>query len=334
MANSSNGRPVLVAGGAGYIGSHTVRLLQERGIDVVVLDDLSAGHRQAVNCTLEEVNLGDRDALEDVFDRHNPRAVIHFAAKCYVRDSVQDPAVYYRNNVHFTWNLLEAMRGHDVGCIVFSSSCATYGNPVELPMTEDHPQRPISPYGRTKLHMEHMIEDFGRAYGLRYGALRYFNAAGASQQGDIGEDHDPETHLIPRALKVALGQVEEVQVFGDDYPTPDGTCIRDYIHVEDLATAHLTALTRLEGGAHRVVCNLGTGSGYSVGQVIQTAREVTGLPIKMRVVGRRTGDPPQLVSGGTGARDVLGWEARRPGIREIVEDAWRFMQSHPDGYAE
>jgi len=332
-------RPVLVAGGAGYIGSHTVRTLVEGGTPVVVLDDLSAGHREAVEraapgAPLEVAGLGDCPRLAEVFAVHRPRSVIHFAAKCYVGESVEDPAKYYEHNVLYTWNLLQAMREADCRHIVFSSSCATYGDPVEVPMGDAHPQLPISPYGRTKLHMEHMIEDFARAYGLRYAALRYFNAAGASQRGDLGEHHDPETHLIPLVLQVALGQRDEIKIFGDDYPTPDGTCIRDYVHVEDLAAAHVAALERLEGGAERLACNLGTGSGFSVREVIETAREVTGHAIPASVAERRAGDPPELVSGGTRARELLGWTPARPGLRDIVADAWRFLSAHPRGFSD
>ncbi|MCL4153102.1 UNVERIFIED_CONTAM: hypothetical protein GTU68_052545, partial [Idotea baltica] len=329
MTGDSETQPVLVAGGAGYIGSHTVRALQAQDIPVVVLDDLSAGHRDAITAPLEVCNLGDREGLAAVFAKHKPRSVIHFAAKCYVGESVEDPAKYYEHNVMYTWTLLQAMR--EAGCrnIVFSSSCATYGDPVEMPMTDDHPQKPISPYGRTKLHMEHMIEDFSHAYGLHYAALRYFNAAGAAQTGDLGEDHDPETHLIPLVLQVALGQRDEIKIFGEDYDTPDGSCIRDYIHVEDLAAAHLAALQKLEGGAQRIACNLGTGSGFSVKEVIETARAVTGHAIPATVTPRRPGDPPQLISGGTLAKSVLGWEPARPGLRDIIEDAWRFLQAHP-----
>ncbi len=326
-------RPVLVAGGAGYIGSHTVRALQAKNIPVVVLDDLSAGHREAISAPLEVCNLGDRAGLAKVFAKHNPRSVIHFAAKCYVGESVEDPAKYYEHNVMYTWTLLQAMREASCRNIVFSSSCATYGDPVEMPMTDGHPQKPISPYGRTKLHMEHMIEDFAHAYGLHFAALRYFNAAGAAQTGDLGEDHDPETHLIPLVLQVALGQRAEIKIFGEDYDTPDGSCIRDYIHVEDLAAAHLAALEKLEGGAARIACNLGTGSGFSVKQVIETARAVTGHPIPATVTPRRPGDPPQLISGGTLAQEVLGWVPQRPELRDIIADAWRFLQSHPDGYS-
>jgi UDP-glucose-4-epimerase GalE len=330
--SDSQERPVLVAGGAGYIGSHTVRALQRRGTPVVVLDDLSTGHPEAVDAPLERVSLGDREALAEVFARHRPRAVIHFAARCYVGESVTDPAGYYEHNVVFTWNLLQAMRAAGCEAIVFSSTCATYGDPIEVPLTEAHPQDPISPYGRTKLHMEHMIEDFGRAYGLRWAALRYFNAAGADPAGDLGEDHDPETHLIPLTLQVAQGRRAEILIFGEDYDTPDGTCVRDYVHVEDLARAHLAALDRLDGGATAIACNLGTGRGWSVREVIEIAREVTGHPIPARVTPRREGDPPQLVSGGTRARDLLGWVPERPHLRTIIEDAWRFHGAHPKGY--
>jgi UDP-glucose 4-epimerase len=324
--------PVLVAGGAGYIGSHTVRLLEELGVPVVVLDNLSTGHRAAVRAAFAEVDLGDRDALARAFAEHRPAAVIHFAAKCYVGESVTDPAKYYRENVLNTWNLLEAMRAAGCRDIVFSSSCATYGDPVEIPMTESHPQHPISPYGRTKLHMEHMMQDYARAYGLRYAALRYFNAAGAARDGSLGELHEPETHLIPLVLQAASGARAEIQVFGDDYDTPDGTCIRDYVHVEDLARAHAAALAKLQAGATEIAVNLGTGSGFSVLEVIETARRVTGRPIRHRVVARRPGDPPRLVSGGTRARDLLGWTPERPSIEDIVRDAWQFLSRPPAGF--
>jgi UDP-glucose-4-epimerase GalE len=332
MTPPSADRPVLVAGGAGYIGSHTVRALQAGGTPVVVFDDLSSGHRQAIDAPLEVGSLGDREALARVFREHQPRAVIHFAAKCYVGESVEDPAKYYEHNVLYTWNLLQEMRAAGCERIVFSSTCATYGDPLEVPITEAHPQRPISPYGRTKLHMEHMIEDFAHAYGLSYAALRYFNAAGASQSGEIGEDHDPETHLIPLVLQVALGQREKIMIFGDDYPTPDGTCIRDYIHVEDLAAAHIAALAKLEAGERKLACNLGTGTGFSVKQVIETARRVTGHAIPAEVAARRPGDPPELVSGGNRAAELFGWTPQRPDIEDIVRDAWNFLSTHSEGY--
>ena len=300
---------------------------------MVVLDNLSAGHRGAVRSPIETVDLGDRDALARVFDRHRPAAVIHFAAKCYVGESVQQPALYYRENVGCTWNLLEAMRAAGCRDIVFSSSCATYGSPVEVPLTEAHTQIPISPYGRTKLHMEHMMQDYAHAYGLHYAALRYFNAAGAASDGSIGEMHDPETHLIPLILQVALGTREEVLVFGGDYDTPDGSCIRDYVHVEDLARAHAAALSALQSGTQEIAVNLGTGAGFSVLEVIETARRVTGRPIQHRVVARRPGDPSRLVSGGSRAREVLGWVPERPSIEDIVADAWRLLSHPPPGFS-
>jgi UDP-glucose 4-epimerase len=329
--------PVLVAGGAGYIGSHCVRLLLEKGADVVVLDNLSTGHMgnfeiaSAGRATFVRCYLADRPRLAEVFAEHAPSSVIHFAAKCYVGESVTEPAKYYQENVGCTWNLLEAMRAADCRELVFSSTCATYGEPVEIPITEAHPQNPINPYGRTKLHMEHMIEDYGRAYGLRWAALRYFNAAGCSPVGDMGESHDPETHLIPLVLQVALGQRNEIAMFGDDYDTPDGTCIRDYIHVDDLADAHLRALAVLATSGGPVVCNLGTGEGYSVKELIELAREITGHAIPARVAPRRAGDPARLVCGGTRGRDLLGWVPARSDLRTILEDAWRWHRAHPKG---
>ena len=325
--------PVLVVGGAGYIGSHTVRLFQRRGIEVVVFDNLSTGHEEAVEAPLVVGDLGDPEALASVFREHKPVGVVHFAAKCYVGESVTEPALYYKENVFNTWNLLQAMRAAECRDIVFSSTCATYGNPVEVPITESHPQVPISPYGKTKLHMEHMMEDFSVAYGMRYCALRYFNAAGASQEGGLGEVHIPETHLIPLVLEVAQGKRKEILLFGDDYPTPDGTCIRDYIHIEDLGDAHLRGLAKLQSGTERLAVNLGTGTGYSVLEVVEAARKVTGHAIPARIVERRPGDPPELVSGGTRALDELGWKPARPGLEDIVSDAWRFAEAHPNGYA-
>jgi UDP-glucose 4-epimerase len=260
-----------------------------------------------------------------------PSAVVHFAAKCYVGDSVKDPATYYRENVGNTWNLLEAMRAAQCRAIVFSSTCATYGEPVAVPITEDHPQNPINPYGRTKLHMEHMMADYAHAYGLRYAALRYFNAAGASPEGDLGEEHEPETHLIPLVLQVALGRRAEIAVFGDDYDTPDGTCVRDYIHVYDLGDAHLRALDALRAGRGPIVCNLGTGDGYTVRQLVELARRVTGHPIPLRVAARRPGDPARLVCGGTRGKDLLGWVPQRSDLSTILADAWRWHSAYPSG---
>jgi UDP-glucose 4-epimerase len=330
---STPGGPVLVVGGAGYIGSHTVRALAERGVESIVLDDLSTGHREAVLGTFVQGSLGDRPLLEKLFAERRPRAVIHFAAKCYVGESMENPAKYYEENVLYTFYLLEAMRAAGCSEFVFSSSCATYGEPVEIPMGDTHPQHPINTYGRTKLHIEHMLEDYGRAYGLRFAALRYFNAAGASLDASLGEDHQPETHLIPLVLQVALGKRESIAIFGDDYDTPDGTCIRDYIHVDDLADAHLRALRLLQAGTSRIACNLGSGTGYSVREIIEAARRITGHPIPAVVAPRRAGDPPRLVSGGSLARDVLGWEPRRAALEAIVGDAWNFLRRKPDGFS-
>jgi UDP-glucose 4-epimerase len=324
--------PVLVVGGAGYIGSHCVKLLTERGVPAIVLDDLSTGHRAAVRARLVEGSLGDRDRVARAFAEHRPAAVIHFAAKCYVGESVTDPATYYRENVHYTWNLLQEMRAAGVRDIVFSSTCATYGEPREVPIPDDHPQDPINPYGRTKLHMEHMMKDFSRAYGLQFAALRYFNAAGAARDGTLGEDHVPETHLIPLVLEVASGKRKSLKVFGDDYPTRDGTCVRDYIHVEDLADAHLRALAFLQTGRGNLECNLGTGQGFTVREIIDTASRVTGRPIPYEVAPRREGDPAVLVSGGTRARAVLGWRPERGAIEDVIGDAWRFLEGHRHGY--
>ena len=326
--------PVLVTGGAGYIGSHTVRLLERRGVPVVVLDNLSTGHREAVKSPLELCDLGDRDALAQVFAAHRPAAVIHFAAKCYVGESVSEPAKYYRENVIHTWNLLEAMRSAGCRDIVFSSSAATYGEPQEVPIPSDHPQNPINPYGRTKLHMEHMMQDYARAYELRTAALRYFNAAGCMPEEGLGEDHEPETHIIPLVLGVALDKRESVSIFGGDWPTRDGTCVRDYVHVEDLADAHVRALARLQAGATEIACNLGTGHGYTVKELVELARKVTGHAIPARIVARRPGDPAQLVADGAQARELLAWTPRRSSLERILEDAWAFMRAHPQGYAE
>jgi len=332
-APSAAAGPVLVCGGAGYIGSHTVRLLQRRDVEVVVLDNLSTGHPDAIDAPLEVCDLGDRQALSEVFLRYEPRSVIHFAAKCYVGESVEHPAKYYRENVLNTWNLLEAMRASTCREIVFSSSAATYGEPEETPITEDHPQRPINPYGKTKLHMEHMLQDYVVAYGFRSAALRYFNAAGASPEGDLGEDHDPETHLIPIVLQVAQGRRARIEMYGDDYDTRDGTCVRDYVHVEDLADAHLRALGLLQAGTAELFCNLGTGEGVTVRELVELAREVTGHPIPAEVAPRRAGDPAQLVASNGRAREVLGWRPERSDLATILRDAWGFHRRNPRGFA-
>jgi UDP-glucose-4-epimerase GalE len=275
----------------------------------------------------------DRGRIVGVIRDYRIDAVMHFAAFAYVGVSVTEPAKYYQNNIVGTLALLDAMRETDIKRIVFSSTCATYGIPQRVPISEDHPQHPINPYGFTKLAIERALADYSHAYGLGYAALRYFNASGAAADGTIGEDHDPETHLIPLVLQVALGQREFVEVFGTDYPTPDGTCIRDYIHVDDLATAHLAALEKLQPGTE-LKLNLGTGHGASVQEVIELCRDVTGRAIPARTAARRAGDPPELVADASLAKRVLGWEAKHKDVRSIIESAWRWHSKHPRGYGD
>jgi UDP-glucose-4-epimerase GalE len=325
---------ILVTGGAGYIGSHAVRLFLSRGHDVWVYDNLCYGHRAAVPAErLIVADLAEEQRLDQALVLHRIEAVVHFAAFAYVGESVRDPAKYYRNNLVNTLTLMECMRRHGVRRIVFSSTCATYGVPLRVPITEDEKQLPINPYGQAKLAVERALADYAAAYGWGYAALRYFNAAGASHDGAIGEDHDPETHLIPLVLDVALGKRPHIEVFGTDYPTSDGTCIRDYIHVDDLAEAHLRALEKLEDG-HGLCLNLGVGRGYSVREVIRTAEAVTGKPIAVKEGPRRPGDPPALVAAADRARQVLGWEPRYAELRPIVETAWNWHRSHPRGYGD
>ena len=324
---------ILITGGAGYIGSHAVRLLAQQGHETWVLDNLSRGHAEAVpRDRLIVADLADANATEQALRQHRIDAVMHFAAFAYVGESVQDPGPYYRNNLASTIGLLEAMRRCDVKRIVFSSTCATYGNPQRVPIREDEPQQPVNPYGRAKLAVEWALADYAHAYGFAFAALRYFNAAGASPSGDIGEDHSPETHLIPIVLQVALGQRPQVEIYGDEYPTPDGTCIRDYIHVDDLASAHALALERLEPG-RGLYYNLGIGRGYSVREVIATCEKVTGQPIACRVGPRRPGDPPELVADATKAQAELGWQPKFRDLESIVSTAWNWHRQHPHGYA-
>jgi UDP-glucose 4-epimerase len=324
---------VLVVGGAGYIGSHAVRLLVDAGHTVWVYDNLSRGHRQAVpDGLLVEGELTDRARLAETLAEKKIDAVMHFAAFALVNESVNDPALYYRNNVVAALELLEAMRQTDVRRIVFSSTTATYGEPDVVPIPETTPQQPINPYGFTKLVIERALADYASAYGFAYAALRYFNAAGARPDGSIGEDHDPETHLIPIVLQVALGQRDQITVFGDDYDTSDGTCVRDYIHIDDLGDAHLRALERLQEG--KGLClNLGTGRGTSVREIIQACREVTGHPIPETIGPRRAGDPSELVADARLAREILGWTPAYTDVKSIVETAWNWHRTHPRGYA-
>jgi len=314
----------LVTGGAGYIGSHTVVEVARRGYQPVVLDNLSEGHAEAVaDARLETVDLADEARLDEVFKRYAFSAVIHFASLCYVGESVKDPRKYYEQNVGNAMTLLRVMLRHGVKRFILSSSCATYGEPIRLPIDEEHPQNPINPYGETKFMIEKMLGAYSRAYGLQFAALRYFNAAGASRDGRLGESHDPETHLIPLVLRAAqCGSA--VDVFGDDYPTADGSCVRDYVHVEDLASAHLAALEWLESHDGSLAVNLGTGRGWSVKEVIATAAEVAKRPVRARISPRRPGDPPELVADPRKANQTLGWKPAYSDLRTIMETAWRW----------
>ncbi|GET38741.1 UDP-glucose 4-epimerase GalE [Microseira wollei] len=321
---------ILVTGGAGYIGSHAVKALQQTGYGVVVLDNLVYGHRDIVLDVLKaELVVGDtsdRPFLDRLFSTHHIDAVMHFSAYAYVGESVTDPAKYYRNNVIGTLTLLEAMMAASVKKFVFSSTCATYGVPKIVPIPEDHPQDPINPYGATKLMVERILADFAPAYDFKSVCFRYFNAAGADPQGLLGEDHDPETHLIPLVLMTALGKRDSISIFGTDYPTPDGTCIRDYIHVSDLADAHILGLEYLLQGGNSDAFNLGNGLGFSVKEVIDAAREITGREIKVEVSDRRPGDPPALVGSSDKARTILGWKPQYPDIKDILSHAWQWHQ--------
>jgi UDP-glucose-4-epimerase GalE len=324
---------IMVAGGAGYIGSHALRDLRENGFDCFAYDNLSTGHAASVRGSdFVQGDLHDGALIERTLRERKVESVFHFAANCYVGESVTDPEKYYRNNVAATLTLLSAMRRAGVKEFIFSSTCATYGNPVQERMDETHPQAPINPYGWTKLMVERMLADFAPAYGLRYVSLRYFNAAGAHPDGTIGEDHDPETHLIPLVLKVANGRMPFLSVFGDDYPTPDGTCIRDYIHILDLAAAHRLALDYLDAGGGSTAFNLGNGAGYSVLEVIKTAEAVTGRKVSYKVAARRAGDPARLVGDSTRAQKVLNWRQRFGDLKTIVETAWKWHQAHPNGF--
>ena len=325
---------ILVTGGAGYIGSVTTELLRARGEQVVVLDNLSRGHRAAVapEVPFYEGNVGDRELVTRIVREHEVEACVHFAAFAYVGESVKEPGKYYRNNLVNTLHLFDAMRRHGVGKVVFSSTCATYGVPERVPITEDTPQRPINPYGNTKLAVEMALADYAAAHQWGFAALRYFNAAGASPDGSIGEDHDPETHLIPLVLQVPLGRRETITIFGDDYPTRDGTCVRDYVHILDLAQAHILALAQCDRGGG--VFNLGNGAGFTNREVVETARRVTGHPIPAEYGPRRPGDPAELVASSERARTLLGWRPRFPDLESIVASAWRWHSTHPRGYGD
>lgn len=322
---------ILVTGGAGYIGSHVCKALSKAGYTPITYDNLVYGHPWAVRWgPLEEGDIADRARLDSVITRYRPEAVMHFAAYAYVGESVQDPGKYYRNNVTGSLTLLEAARDHGIGKLIFSSTCATYGVPEAVPICEDHPQRPINPYGASKLMIERILQDFDHAHGLRSISLRYFNAAGADPDGEIGEAHDPETHLIPLVLEAAAGARPAIQVFGDDYDTPDGTCIRDYIHVSDLASAHVLALLALEDGVETTAYNLGNGQGFSVREVIAAAEAVTGFSVPVDIGQRRAGDPPRLVGDAAAAISKLGWKPRITELDAILKTAWQWYNANTE----
>ncbi len=321
---------ILVTGGAGYIGSHAVLALLQAGYEVIILDNLVYGHRDLVEKVLQvELVVGDtsdRSLLDKLFQSYNIAAVMHFSAYAYVGESVTNPAKYYHNNVLGTLTLLEAMLEASINKFVFSSTCATYGVPQTIPIPENHPQDPINPYGATKLMVERILSDFGHAYDFKSVIFRYFNAAGADPSGKLGEDHNPETHLIPLVLQTALGKRESISVFGTDYPTADGTCIRDYIHVTDLANAHVLGLEYLLKGGDSEVFNLGNGSGFSVKEVIEAAKSITGRDIKVVECDRRPGDPPALIGSSDKARKILNWQPQYSSLEPIITHAWQWHQ--------
>jgi UDP-arabinose 4-epimerase len=321
--------PVLVTGGAGYVGSHCCKALARAGFQPVVYDNLTTGHAWAVKWgPLEEGDVLDRARLDAVIAKHKPVAALHFAALSQVGESMIEPARYWRVNVAGSLTLLEALRAADIRNFVFSSTAAIFGVPDRVPIIEDQAHAPINPYGQSKLAVERIIADFSAAYGLRATALRYFNASGADAEAEIGEDHSPESHLIPLVLDAAAGRRPDIAVFGEDYPTPDGTCLRDYIHVADLADAHVLALKRLTGGGETRFFNLGNGNGFSVRQVIAAAKSVTGRDFAVRVAPRRPGDPPSLVADATQAKSTLGWKPQRADIETQIADAWRWHLAH------
>ena len=319
---------VLVTGGAGYIGSVTTEKMLDAGHEIVVFDNLERGHKEALDerARFIEGDLRDKDSIASAMMDVRPDAVMHFAAYALVPESMEQPEIYFRNNLGGGVNLSEAMLKADVGRIVFSSTCATYGQPDNVPITEDEKQSPENPYGESKLQFEKVLNWYRELHGMKAIFLRYFNACGATER--CGEDHDPETHIIPIVLQVALGQREHVKIFGEDYDTPDGSCVRDYIHIVDLAQAHILALDAEQDGAY----NLGNGSGYSVKEVIEVAREVTGHPIPAVMAERRPGDPAKLIAAADKARDVLGWKPEYPELKDIIASAWQWHQAHPNGY--
>ncbi|GAY77181.1 UDP-glucose 4-epimerase GalE [Sporolactobacillus inulinus] len=326
---------ILVLGGAGYIGSHAVYQLIDAGEDVVVVDNLQTGHKEALHpkAKFYQGDIRDKACLDSVFKKETIKGVIHFAANSLVGESVEKPLKYFNNNVYGMQVLLETMHENNVNHIVFSSTAATYGEPEVVPITEEMPTKPTNPYGESKLTMEKMMKWCDRAYGMRFVALRYFNVAGASKSGKIGEDHHPETHLIPIVLQVAAGERDHISIFGDDYATKDGTCVRDYVHIEDLIAAHRLALRYLFDGGKSDVFNLGSSEGFSVKEIIDAARKVTGKTIPAELAPRRAGDPSTLIASPKKAKSVLGWKPQHTNIPEILADAWAWHSSHPQGYA-
>jgi len=325
---------ILVTGGAGYIGSHTVKLLQEQGRDVIVYDNLITGHKEAVSgCPFVVGDIFDSMLLKKTFKDYNVEAVIHFAAYSLVGESMTQPSKYYHNNLAGTLSLLDAMKESFITKIVFSSTAATFGEPVYTPIDEKHPQNPTNVYGTTKLMMEKMLSDFDRAYGIHSIALRYFNACGAHKSGTIGEDHCPETHLIPIILSVLNGKRDKVTIFGEDYKTKDGTCIRDYVHVNDLASAHILAVDKLISTQESDAYNLGNGNGFSVREVIEKVEKVTGKKVKYDIGARRDGDPATLIAASSKAIDKLAWKPMHADLNEIIEDAWRWHSNHKNGFS-
>lgn len=324
---------ILVCGGAGYIGSHMIKLLRAEGIDHIVFDNLERGNAPAVKVSrFERGDLRNRAEIGAVLDKYPITLVMHFAAYIEVGESVKDPAAFWQNNVIAVWNLLEECRTRNINQIVFSSTAAVYGEPTMIPIPEDHPKNPANPYGETKLAVERMLGNYNDAYGIRSVCLRYFNACGADPAGELGEDHRPETHLIPRVLLAAAGRAPEITVFGTDYETPDGTCIRDYVHVSDIAAAHLLAVRYLESGGATDQFNLGSGNGFSVKEVISAAKEVVGHDFPVGYGERRAGDPARLIADSRRAREVLGWQPQFDDVRVCVRHAWDWMQANPDGY--
>jgi UDP-glucose 4-epimerase len=327
---------ILVLGGAGYIGSHAVYQLIEQNFNVVVIDNLQTGHEKAIHpkAAFYKGDIRDKSFLREVFEQEHIDGVMHFAANSLVGESVKIPLKYYDNNLYGTQILLEVMNEIGVNHIVFSSTAATYGEPTQVPITEDMPTCPTSPYGETKLAMEKMMKWCSEAYGMRYVSLRYFNVAGAREDGAIGEDHSPETHLIPVVLEVPLGKRESITIFGEDYDTPDGTCIRDYIHVEDLIEAHILSLRYLQNGGKSDIFNLGNNQGFSVKEIINAVREVTGHAIPEKIGTRRAGDPSKLVASSSKAQEILGWYPKRTSVYKIIEEAWNWHKHNPNGYED